>query len=147
VHYIHGKKYEKAKITDINPDVEERMSGLIITDKSGKIDGVHNTQDHHIIPQATRGAKELFDDLELDIHGSENRITLPSDIKLTEHGITNMTQDIARKIEAEISPIRKSLERRELSKEGAKEKLLKTIQEHRQGLETGKTPLNSVGRK
>ena len=72
------------------------MSGLIITDKSGKIRGVHNTQDHHIIHQATDGAKELFDELGLDIHGPENRITLPSDIKLTEHEITNMTQHVGK---------------------------------------------------
>ena len=154
VRYIHGKKYEGAKITDIDSDVVERMSGLIITDKSGKIRGVHNTQDHHIIHQATDGAKELFDELGLDIHGPENRITLPSDIKLSEHEITNMTQHvgkhsgkIVKEIKKEVEDIRTALREGSISKERAKEKLLETIHEHRQGLETGKNPLNSVGRK
>ena len=154
VRYIHGKKYEGVKITDINPDVAERMSGLIITDKSGKIRGVHNTQDHHIIHQATKGAKELFKEVGLDIHEVENRITLPSDIQLTEQEITQMTQHIGKhdkyildEIEVEIENISTSLREGNISKEQAKEKLLKTIQEHKQGLETGKTPLNSVGRK
>ena len=96
VRYIHDKKYEGAKITDIDPSVVERMSGLIITDNSGKILGIHNTQDHHIIHQATEGAKQLFDELGLDIHGKENRITLPADEKLTEHGVTDMTQHVGR---------------------------------------------------
>jgi hypothetical protein len=154
VRYIHDKKYEGAKITDIDPSVVERMSGLIITDNSGKILGIHNTQDHHIIHQATEGAKQLFDELGLDIHGKENRITLPADEKLTEHGVTDMTQhvgrhdkDIVREIKEEVDAIKKSLDRGEVSKEGAREDLLKLIQKHRQGLETGKNPLNSVGRK
>ena len=50
-------------------------------------------------------------------------------------------------IKDEVDAIKKFLDRGEVSKERAREKLLKTIQEHRQGLETGKKPLNSVGRK
>ncbi|PFX12133.1 Uncharacterized protein YbeQ [Stylophora pistillata] len=143
VRYIHGKKYEGAKIRDINPDVAERMSGLIITDKSGKIRGVHNTQDHHIIHQATGGAKELFDDLGLNIHGPENRITLPSDIKLSEHEITNMTQhvgrhdgDVLKEIKQKIDKIKTPLQEGLISKEQAKSELLELIQTHRYDLET-----------
>ena len=154
VRHIHDKKYEGAKITDLDPDLVERMSGLIITDKSGKVRGVHNTQDHHIIHQAADGAKELFDDLGLNIHGSENRITLPSDIKLTEHEITQMTQHVGKhsretlvEIQDEVDDLSTSLREGNISKEEAKEKLLQTIQKHRQELETGKIDLNSVGRK
>tara|TARA_B110000503_G_scaffold116771_1_gene176168 strand:+ start:6160 stop:13401 length:7242 start_codon:yes stop_codon:yes gene_type:complete len=154
VRYIHGKKYEGAKITDINPDVAERMSGLIITDKSGKIRGVHNTQDHHIIHQATKGAKELFEELGLDIDAVENRSTLPSDIKLTEHEITKMTQHVGKhdkeildKGQAEILNIKKSLQEGALDTKQAKERLLDFIQKQRHELESGEQLLNSVGRK
>jgi alcohol dehydrogenase YqhD (iron-dependent ADH family) len=130
------------------------MSGLIITDNSGKILGIHNTQDHHIIHQATEGAKQLFDELGLDIHGKENRITLPADEKLTEHGVTDMTQHVGRHddivlkdIQKEVEDIRTSLREGNISREKAKERLLNYIQDQRQGLETGEISLNSVGRK
>ena len=155
VRYIHGKKYEGAKITDLEPDVVERMSGLIITDKSGKIHGVHNTQDHHIIQQATNGGRELFRELGLDIDESvENRITLPSDIKLTENEITKMTQhvgrhdgDVLKKGQAKIDSIKELLQDGTLSKTQAKEDLLEFIQIQRNELESGEQLLNSVGRK
>ena len=151
--YIHGKKYQGAKIQDLDQSVIERMDKLIITDKYGNIKGVHNTQDHHIIHQATEGASELFNKVELDIHAVENRITLPSDIKLTEHEITRMSQHVGRhdqeildKGQAKVDSIKKSLHEGKINKAQAKEKLLDFIQKQRNELESGKQTLNSVGR-
>ena len=65
-----------------------------------------------------------------------------------------MTQHVGRHddivlkdIQKEVEDIRTSLREGNISKEMAREDLLKLIQKHRQGLETGKNPLNSVGRK
>jgi superfamily II DNA/RNA helicase len=154
VRYIHGKKYEGAKIQDLDQSVIKRMDKLIITDKYGHIKGVHNTQDHHIVHQATKGAKELFEKLGLDIHAAENRITLPSDIKLTETEITKMTQHVGKhddrvleEITEKIQDIKTSLQEGAVTKDQAKEKLLDFIQKQRHELENGKQFLNSVGRK
>jgi hypothetical protein len=154
LQYIHDKKYEGSKITELDPAVVDRMKELIITDASGIIKGIHNTQDRHIVHQVTDGAKELFDELGLDIHAPENRITLPSDIKLTENEITEMTQHVGRhddvafkKIEAKVKDIQTALREGEISKLKAKEKLLDFIQKQRNELESGEQLLNSVGRK
>ena len=61
-----------------------------------------------------------------------------------------MTQHVGRhnqKILEEIEVKVKDLREENISKERAKEQLLKIIQVYRQELETGKINLNSVGRK
>ena len=61
-----------------------------------------------------------------------------------------MTQHVGRhnqKILEEIEVKVKALREENISKERAKEQLLKIIQVYRQELETGKINLNSVGRK
>jgi len=50
-------------------------------------------------------------------------------------------------IQEEVKVIQTSLNRGEISREKAKERLLNYIQDQRQGLETGEISLNSVGRK
>jgi preprotein translocase subunit SecA len=150
LRYLHDKKYAGVKIGDIDPAIRDRMTDLIIFDASGIIKGIHNTQDHHIIPQSTLGAKELFEDLGLDIHGQENRQTLPADEKLP----TKMTQhigrhdgDTTRTILLEVENISEALENNTLTKEQAKQELLRFIEKEKQLLISGEKSLNSVGRK
>jgi len=150
LRYLHDKKYAGAKIGDIDPAIRDRMTDLIIFDASGIIKGIHNTQDHHIIPQSILGAKELFEDLGLDIHGQENRQTLPADEKLP----TKMTQHIGRHddtatedIKTEVQNITRALKHKAITKEQAKQDLLKFIEKEKQSLISGEKSLNSIGRK
>ncbi|MGX6960784.1 MAG: hemagglutinin repeat-containing protein [Rickettsia endosymbiont of Pentastiridius leporinus] len=154
VQYIHDKKYAGAKITDLDPAVQARMKDLVITDKNGKITGIHNCADHHAVHRNIPGAKKLFEDLGLDIDKSkENRITLPADEELTKRGITDMTQHIGRHddiavkpLEVKVKNIQEALRSSNITREQAKEKLLNIIQEEKQNLIDGTKPLNKIGR-
>ncbi|WP_341793948.1 MULTISPECIES: AHH domain-containing protein [unclassified Rickettsia] len=130
------------------------MKELIITDKSGKITGIHNCADHHVVHKGIPGAKKLFEDIGIDIDKSkENRITLPADEELTKRDITDMTQHIGRhddkairEILTEINDIIEALENNTISKEQAKNDLLKFIQKEKQKLIGGTKSLNKIGR-
>ena len=72
----------------------------------------------------------MWSNLSYDKSGSiKSVLTLPSDIKLTEHEITNMTQHVGKhdkyivlEIKEEVKKIRTALAEGELSKERAKER-------------------------
>jgi len=65
---------------------------------------------------------------------------------MTQH-VGRHNEKILEEIQEKVKVIQTSLNRGEISREKAKEGLLKIIQVYRQELETGKINLNSVGRK